>query len=59
MHFEIIAVARKLAGGFVKLLLKIPWFILDYSGFFEFHDFSMHGIFFLVIFQDIHDFQSL
>ena len=30
----------------------------DYSGFFKFHDFSMHGTF-LVIFQVFHDFQSL
>ena len=27
--------------------------------FFKFHDFSMHGAFFLLIFQVIHDFQSL
>ena len=32
-------------GGFVKLFHKIPWFFYDYSGFFKFHDFSMHGTF--------------
>ena len=30
----------------------------DYSSFFKFHDFSMHG-FLCVIFQVFHDFQSL
>ena len=33
-------------GGFVKLFHKFPWFFHDYSGFFKFHDFSMHGTFF-------------
>ena len=32
-------------GGFVKLFQNIPWFFHDYSGFFKFHDFSMHGTF--------------
>ena len=31
------------SGGFVKLFHIIPWFFHDYSGFFKFHDFSMHG----------------
>ena len=34
-------------GGFVKLFHKIQLFFHDYSGFFKFHDFSMHGTFFL------------
>ena len=46
------------AGGFFKLLHIIPGFYQYYSGFFQFHDFSMHGTF-LVIFQVFHDFQSL
>ena len=33
-------------GGFDKLFHKIPLFFNDYSGFFKFHDFSMHKIFF-------------
>ena len=37
--------------GFVKLFHKIPCFFHVYSGFFRFHDFSMHGAFFLD-FQD-------
>ena len=45
-------------GGFVKLFHKIPWFFHDYTGFYKFHDFSMHGTF-LVIFQFFHEFQSL
>ena len=45
-------------GGFVILFHKIPWFFHDYSGFFKFHDFSMHGTVFSD-FPDFHDFQSL
>ena len=54
-------VARKLAVGHTSVccvISKLPWFFHDYSGFFKFHDFSMHGTF-LVIFQVFHDFQSL
>ena len=32
-------------GGFIKLFHKIPCFFHDYSGFFKFHDFPMHGTF--------------
>ena len=40
-------------GSFVKLFHKFPWFFHDYTGFFKFHDFSMHG-FFWVVFQVFH-----
>ena len=42
-------------GGLVNLFHKIPLFFHDYSGFFKFHNFSMHGTF-LVFFQVFHDF---
>ena len=32
-------------GGFIKLFHYIPLFFHDYSVFFKFHDFSMHGTF--------------
>ena len=35
-------------GGLVKFFHKIPWFFYDYSVFFKFHDFSMHGTYFSV-----------
>ena len=44
--------------GFIKLFHKIPLFSMIIQLFFKFHDFSMHGTFF-VFFQVFHDFQSL